>query len=458
MFWLEKIVDELEDTGPVINRFFLNVAIPKTEACSDSSGNFILYCIQYEGVYVEENDDGQLEKLVLRTTTIKRRFQEFLMLQSHMEESSLWRPHIKGIKAPNKWLNLSFTKSESTNLSQRKINLEKYLQQLCYHPVLGFCPQLRQFMAYGEEGFQAFASSDAIPLHRFDKLAKKFTGVFNSLRDALPSFEPELLTTNVTDPVGKSPTDNKAKSLFSSFLRAEKMDKMEESVKAMEDIDNTDSKPKDDSVNTDSNSGSNPSEIKSDIGINLPAEDFSFNSEPSVTNASETLNSESLAEGAMDAVYPLAVAATQLLCDVLWLPHHRPHSASVAAFLSISGKPFENYLQDFLDILFSKEAFLGYVEMATAAIKEWAKEEDNPVDQEPEIPGASEEDLKICLKQKIPVWVRWMWGRSRLDMTIDRLTKVCQETQINQDLILSLVELLFSKLVDSIELETEELK
>lgn len=125
---------------------------------------------QYEGVYLEENDDGQLEKLVLRTTTIKRRFQEFLTLHNHLEENPLWRPHIKGIKAPSKWLNLSFAKSESANTAQKKSMLERYLHQLCYHPVLGFCPHLRQFMAYGEEGFYAFVAPDAIPLHRFDKV------------------------------------------------------------------------------------------------------------------------------------------------------------------------------------------------------------------------------------------------------------------------------------------------
>ena len=110
---------------------------------------------------------------------------------------------------------------------------------------------------------------------------------------------------------------------------------------------------------------------------------------------------EPLVEGSMDAVYPLAVAATQLLCDVLWLPHHRPHAASVSAFLSISGKSFENYIQDLLDVFLSQDAVLGCLEAATAAVKEWAKLEDCAT-MEPELPSTTEAELKNCLRQKIP--------------------------------------------------------
>lgn len=43
-------------------------------------------------------------------------------------------------------------------------------------------------------------------------------------------------------------------------------------------------------------------------------------------------------------------------------------------------------------------------------------------------------------------WVRWMWGRNRLDVTIERITGFFQNPIINQDLVLSLSELLFSKI------------
>lgn len=91
--------------------------------------------MQYEGVYFDEKFDDQPPKVILRTTTVKRRFKEFLLLQSKLEEHTIWKPHLKGVKAPNRWLNLSFSKADAA--ATRKSMLERYLQQLCYHPVLG---------------------------------------------------------------------------------------------------------------------------------------------------------------------------------------------------------------------------------------------------------------------------------------------------------------------------------
>lgn len=110
--------------------------------------------MQYEGVYFDEkyeDQEGQPRKVILRTTTVKRRFKEFLLLQSKLEEQSHWKPHLKGIKAPNRWLNLSFSKADAANT--RKTMLERYITQLCTHPLLGTSREVLQFMAYGDEGF-----------------------------------------------------------------------------------------------------------------------------------------------------------------------------------------------------------------------------------------------------------------------------------------------------------------
>ena len=100
--------------------------------------------------------------------------------------------------------------------------------------------------------------------------------------------------------------------------------------------------------------------------------------------------------------YPLALAITQLLCDVLWLPQRKPHAASVSVFISISGKSLENYLQESLDIFLSEEAFLGYLEWLTASVTEWSGSEASEGQQEKEEFFYTSEDLRKCFKQKIP--------------------------------------------------------
>lgn len=196
------------------------------ENSADAGGQYMFYCIQYEGVYYEDKEEDKPQKLVYRTTTIKRKFKEFLTLQAHLEENSACKPHLKGIKTPTRWTNVSLTKSDATVANQRRAMLEKYLQQLCYHPIIGFCHEVMIFMAYGEDGLCSFMEvGDPKDLlsHRLDRLARKFTGVINSLKDALPSFELDLSPApNTPKSEGITPCDLKAEVHFPPFPFQEK--------------------------------------------------------------------------------------------------------------------------------------------------------------------------------------------------------------------------------------------
>jgi len=135
--------------------------------------------------------------------------------------------------------------------------------------------------------------------------------------------------------------------------------------------------------------------------------------------------------------YPLASALTQLLCDILWLPNCRPHNASVSTFMSLSGKALENYVHEFCEVFVSDEAILGYLEW----FNKFIVTETEPIGE-----LSTELDIQNCLRKRIPAWVRWMWGKNRLDVTIERITGFFQNPIINHDLALSLCELLLSKI------------
>lgn len=105
-------------------------------------------------------------------------------------------------------------------------------------------------------------------------------------------------------------------------------------------------------------------------------------------------------EGKIFSVYPLAAAVTHLLCDVLWLPQYRPHPASVATFMSISGKSLENYVLETMDIFLSDEAILGYLEWLTISINNGQSDTDSRYDLNSEY--GSEQDLKNIVKRRIP--------------------------------------------------------
>ena len=99
------------------------------------------------------------------------RFREFLNLQSALEDDPHLRLCLKGIKGPNKWLNLPFSKLDSGTISTRKLFLEKYLQNIIQRPSLNSSLPLKEFLAYGSDASVAFSKKPLeLNVPRLDKV------------------------------------------------------------------------------------------------------------------------------------------------------------------------------------------------------------------------------------------------------------------------------------------------
>ena len=59
--------------------------------------------------------------------SVKRRYKEFVDLQSKMEENPLLKPLLKNIKAPSKFLNLPIGNMENEIIERRRKKLNEYL-------------------------------------------------------------------------------------------------------------------------------------------------------------------------------------------------------------------------------------------------------------------------------------------------------------------------------------------
>ncbi|KAK7086619.1 hypothetical protein SK128_026148 [Halocaridina rubra] len=213
---------------PLDGRVFLSVSVPSTEVHTEPGGaQYTLYTIQYDAIYLCESlppppSEGDEERasnepppvpeprMVLQTNCVKRRFREFLTLHAALEEDSRLRTAMKGVKGPNKWLNLPFSKLDSTTIATRKQFLEKYLQSVIQRPELNISTPVKEFLAYGLDSSVSFIKKP-LELHvpRLDKLlAKTVSGVFHSLKTALPSFESSSDNIAGGDTAGNSTTSN----------------------------------------------------------------------------------------------------------------------------------------------------------------------------------------------------------------------------------------------------------
>ncbi|KAG0718419.1 Sorting nexin-19 [Chionoecetes opilio] len=191
---------------PLDGRVFLSVCVPSTEVHTEAGGTqYTLYTIQYDAIYLcetptitEGEEEGASEpapvsepRMVLQTNCVKRRFREFLTLHAALEDDTRLRAAMKGVKAPNKWLNLPFSKLDSTTIATRKQFLEKYLQSVIQRPEVNISTPVKEFLAYGSDASISFVKKPLeLNVPRLDKLfAKTMSGVFHSLKTALPSFE-----------------------------------------------------------------------------------------------------------------------------------------------------------------------------------------------------------------------------------------------------------------------------
>lgn len=208
---------------PSDGRLFMNVCIPKTELSTDSNGcPYVLYSIQYDGIYMikDQNNQEDEPELILQTTITKRRFQEFLNLHSRLEENNNLKAALRGIKGPSKWLNLPFSgKTDESTTSSRRPVLELYLQQLCSKVEISTTSELHEFLAYGYNGNSTFVKKDSdFSIQRIDKLlANKVTGVFNSIKTALPSFDFETTSSIMTSEAAKGFQEQKLLQGFLNF-------------------------------------------------------------------------------------------------------------------------------------------------------------------------------------------------------------------------------------------------
>jgi hypothetical protein len=150
---------------PREGRVVRNVSIPKIESLlpaedkdsHTSAGRFDEaghhYCINYDGIYLEPTSPTSSDyQYVVKRREVKRKFKEFLNLQLRLEDHPNLRGVIKGIKGPNKWLNLPFAKHSEQNLEIRRVFFEKWLDSLCSHPVVAMSKELKDFLAYCDDG------------------------------------------------------------------------------------------------------------------------------------------------------------------------------------------------------------------------------------------------------------------------------------------------------------------
>ncbi|KAK7091845.1 uncharacterized protein [Littorina saxatilis] len=189
--------EEGDDEGVLVippdsSLIFQDISVPSTMTCAEFRSNtpFTVYQIEYEALYFSETGNP-----VLKTGVAKRRYREFVILMSRLEDNPAYKKMLKDVKGPKRWLTLPFKNMDKENVADRQKALEQFLKSLIQVEAVCNGPEMREFLAYEGDSHIAFVKkATEINVPRIDKmLARTVSGVFDKLK-SLPNLPGEVIS------------------------------------------------------------------------------------------------------------------------------------------------------------------------------------------------------------------------------------------------------------------------
>ncbi|XP_064597089.1 uncharacterized protein LOC135463654 [Liolophura sinensis] len=172
------------------SRLFHSVAIPTTDTIANKgSSSYTIYKIEFEAWYWA---DGEV---VLRKGTVLRRFREFVNLQARLEDNPTYKPCLKDIKGPKRWMSLPFGNMDKVAIEGRRKYLEKFLKLVIEKQPVCNGEEIKEFLAYEGRSHIAFVrKAPELSVPRIDKMfVRTMSGVFGRIATVLPNLTPDVL-------------------------------------------------------------------------------------------------------------------------------------------------------------------------------------------------------------------------------------------------------------------------
>ncbi|XP_071956375.1 uncharacterized protein [Antedon mediterranea] len=163
-----------------------SMLIVDTETMKDERNitkDYTLYIIKYQAL-IWRGDEHPKEP---ETRLLKRRFREFTNLQSRLELNPHLKPLLKGMKDVPRKLQLVNRMNEDVVL-QRKLSLERYLQNLCSISAICSSSEFQEFIAVEGDTHIEFVKKATEIVPRIDKFfLRGMSGIMGTLKSKLPS-------------------------------------------------------------------------------------------------------------------------------------------------------------------------------------------------------------------------------------------------------------------------------
>ncbi|ESO93531.1 hypothetical protein LOTGIDRAFT_232606 [Lottia gigantea] len=443
---------EMSDGIEVIDSslIFQGVSIADTETVAEyrSQNHYTLYIVQFEAMYF--SDSGP----VVKTGKVKRRFREFVNLNSRLESSTYYKNLLKDVKGPKRWQNLPFKNMDKENVEYRRIFLEQFLKSLIEIEAICNGPELREFLAYEGDSHIAFVKKPAeITVPRIDKmLARTVSGMFDKIK-SLPGLSQDMISGIVRreNSVDKKLNEN-----------TQELDKIDV------DVDTQDS-PYPNQLDkfiyqrgcgTTVTRHQTPegekktAELRLDMLSKLPRLPCDGSESPD-----SPLEKELSIETKSERNSPLCESVLNLMVQLgeghdLWICRQR-----VLTVIKISlGRAIDRFLQDQLGRVTTEDQWEYYLSLIREIIWPNGKLADEfpPIKTELE-KEVTKQKAKDCLLEFFPGWFKQIVGLDEMEHGVDQIIQSLQHEKLNKQFLFLLIETLMEEIfpeIDSAQLQS----
>ncbi|KAH3898458.1 uncharacterized protein LOC127864827 [Dreissena polymorpha] len=434
---------------------FQDIRITSTESAKEAgtaAGTYTLYKLEYDALYGTE--DGEL---VHRTGMVKRRYSEFINLQSRLEDNKDYKRRMKDIKGPKRMLpSLPFGNMGKETVESRKEQLELFIKSLLKCPDICNGEEMKQFLGFSGDGHIAFVRK--IPENtgpRIDqRFVKRMSGVFDMIVEGLPSLPQSKLPRII------SPFD-------SSEPKFEDISSLTEDPDDIAVMYNEDLIEEEDDISIDFDKFVTEMVMtisEQECDITLGTSILTWQSQQETGSSRMTLTKQSddakqclqseqsecpvLSSPVLNTECPI----TESLLDVLTVllqgrSHWLCREGVIHMARIVVGKGLNRFLESKINSLITKEMLEFYVHTLNETV--WPNGELSD-DVRPHYTDEQKERIKSqatrCLSEFLPGALKALLGAEDFQFVVEEMIHSVQYEQINRHLVYTLLDLIVEEL------------
>lgn len=441
---------------------FTDIQITSTLTMKESGGMggvYTLYTVEYEALYQPDGNSKQIQK----TGTVRRRFREFVNLQSRLEDNPKYKKSMKDVKGPKRILpSLPFGNMGRDTVEGRKELLGIFLKSIITKADISNGCELKEFLGFSGEGHLAYVRRASTGPRIDQRLVRTMSGMLDKIVETLPTLPQQLPRIIPSFDQVEEKADNIDVNLHDDsddiglIFNADNAPTQEAlEVSLLDGFISHKCNAIDNSEGDSTGSSCNERQLQRVIST-CSGQSASSKSSDVITQMEGTmLQSQSPLD---DSKCPLSSAIIDIVVELLrGQDHWFGKENTIHVIKVLLGKCLNRIIQSKIEALVSTDMITFYLQTLRETIWPDGNLLDEPIIQHTELEKANiKKEATKCLGDFLSGVLRPVLGSEEFDQAVGRIIESLQYEKINRHLWYTVLDILLEELFPDVN--TEEIQ